>query len=94
MKIKFAHPRERARSGGWINFAVFDVRSSSGTSADNSQLIAQLTLEPEQRSSGGRPSCPSFHERWAAKRDIGNGRFMEQKKGGDPFKGVRKEKRN
>lgn len=26
------------------------------------------------------------------KRDTGNGRFMDQKKDGDPFKGVRKEK--
>jgi hypothetical protein len=27
------------------------------------------------------------------KRDTGNGRFMDQKKDGDPFKGVRKEPR-
>ena len=26
------------------------------------------------------------------KRDAGNGRFMDQKKDGEPFKGVRKEK--
>lgn len=26
------------------------------------------------------------------KRDAENGRFMDQKKGGDPFKGVRREK--
>lgn len=43
MKVNLAHLRERARSGGWINFAVFEARSSSGTRDDNSQLLAQLT---------------------------------------------------
>lgn len=43
MKVNLAHLRERARSGGWISFAVFDARSTSGTSADNSHLLAQLT---------------------------------------------------
>lgn len=43
MRVNLAHLRERARSGGWINFAVFDARSSSGTDDDNSQLLAQLT---------------------------------------------------
>lgn len=43
MKINLAHLRERARSGGWINFAVFDAQSSSGTSVDNTRLLAQLT---------------------------------------------------
>ena len=42
MRVKFAHLRERAQSGGWVNFAVFDARSSSGTSTDNSHLLAQL----------------------------------------------------
>jgi hypothetical protein len=28
------------------------------------------------------------------KRDTGNGRFMDQKEDGEPFKGVRKEKKN
>lgn len=44
MNVNFAHLRERAQAGGWINFAVFDARSSSGTSADNSKLLAQLTV--------------------------------------------------
>jgi len=44
MKVNFAHLRERAQAGGWINFAVFDARSPSGTSADNSKLLAQLTV--------------------------------------------------
>lgn len=43
MRINFAHLRERAQSGGWVNFCVFDARSSSGSSSDNSQLLAQLT---------------------------------------------------
>ena len=40
MRVNLAHLRERARSGGWINFAVFDARSSSGTDDDNTQLLA------------------------------------------------------
>lgn len=43
MKVNLAHLRERARSGGWINFAVFDARSSSGARDDNAELLAQLT---------------------------------------------------
>lgn len=43
MRINFAHLRERARSGGSINFAVFDARSHSGTESDNSALLAELT---------------------------------------------------
>jgi hypothetical protein len=43
MRVNLAHLRERARSGGWINFAVFDARSSSGTNDDNARLLAQLT---------------------------------------------------
>jgi hypothetical protein len=44
MRVNFAHLRERSRSGGWVNFAVFDARSSTGTTADNSKLLAQLTV--------------------------------------------------
>ena len=42
MKINLAHLRERSTSGGWINFAVFDAKSSSGDSG-NATLLAQLT---------------------------------------------------
>jgi hypothetical protein len=45
MKVNFAHIRERAQAGGWINFALFEARSSSGTSSDNESLLAQLTLK-------------------------------------------------
>lgn len=44
MRVNFAHLRERAQAGGWINFAVFDARSSCGTNAGNSKLLAQLTV--------------------------------------------------
>lgn len=43
MKVNVAHLREPARSGGWVNFAVFDARSSSGSHSDNARLLAQLT---------------------------------------------------
>lgn len=44
MKINLAHLRERAVSGGWVNFAVFDARSTSGTGSANAELLAQLTI--------------------------------------------------
>ena len=40
MKINMAHLRERSTSGGWINFAVFDDKSTNG---DNDGLLFQLT---------------------------------------------------
>lgn len=42
MKINLAHIRERSTSGGYIDFAVFDARSTSG---DNATLLAQLTAK-------------------------------------------------
>jgi hypothetical protein len=45
MKINLAHLRERSTSGGWINFAVFDARSSSGSSTDNANLLSQLAAK-------------------------------------------------
>lgn len=44
MRINLAHLKERARSGGWISFAVFDARSTTGDSTENSKLLAQLTV--------------------------------------------------
>ena len=41
MKISMAHLRERSTTGGWINFVVFDARSTSG---DNAGLLRQLTI--------------------------------------------------
>lgn len=40
MKINMAHLRERAASGGWINFVVFDAKSTNG---DNDTLLYKLT---------------------------------------------------
>lgn len=45
MKVNFAHIRERSTSGGWINFAVFEARSTSGNSYDNEKLLIQLTTK-------------------------------------------------
>lgn len=65
MQINFAHLRQPAVSGGWVNFVVFDARSSSGTTGANGELLEQLTararannLQVDQSalaySSGGR----------------------------------------
>lgn len=43
MRVNVAHIRERAQSGGWIDFAVFDARASSSRRDDNARLLAQLT---------------------------------------------------
>lgn len=40
MKIKFAHLRERSTSGGYIDFAVFDAKSTNG---DNDGILYRLT---------------------------------------------------
>lgn len=45
MKINLAHIRERAAAGGWIDFAVFDARSNTGTNSDNAILLQQLTIK-------------------------------------------------
>ena len=45
MRVNLAHLREHARRGGWINFAVFEARSSSGTRDDNARLLAELTAK-------------------------------------------------
>ena len=42
MKINMAHLRERAVGGGWVNFAVFEAKSTSG---DNDGLLGQLTAK-------------------------------------------------
>lgn len=41
MKISMAHLRERSTTGGWINFAVFEAKSTSG---DNPGLLQHLTM--------------------------------------------------
>lgn len=41
MKIKMAHLKERSTTGGWINFAIFDAKSTTG---NNAVLLHQLTM--------------------------------------------------
>ena len=41
-KVNLAHLRERSRTGGWINFVVFDAKS---TTNNNDQLLHQLTAK-------------------------------------------------
>ncbi len=43
MRINFAHLRQPSTSGGDINFAVFEGRSTSGTPADNDSVLARWT---------------------------------------------------
>ena len=45
MKIDLAHLRERSTSGGWIDFAVFNAKSTTGTNSDNAELLAELTAK-------------------------------------------------
>lgn len=45
MQINFAHLREPSTSGGWVNFAVFEARSTSGGDSANAQALAQLTVK-------------------------------------------------
>jgi hypothetical protein len=43
MRVNFAHVRERATSGGDINFVVFEGRSASGSSTDNDIVLHRWT---------------------------------------------------
>ena len=38
-----AHLRERSTSGGWIDFAVFEAKSTADTETGNQALLEQLT---------------------------------------------------
>jgi hypothetical protein len=42
MKINLAHIREHSTTGGWIDFVVFDAKSSTN---NNNQLLSQLTSQ-------------------------------------------------
>ena len=41
-KINLAHIREWSTTGGWINFVVFDAKSTAG---NNEKLLTQLTSQ-------------------------------------------------
>lgn len=43
MNINFAHIRQPSTSGGWVDFAVFDAKSASGSESDNAKLLMSLT---------------------------------------------------
>ncbi|WP_347987940.1 hypothetical protein [Methylomonas sp. AM2-LC] len=43
MKINLAHIRERATSGGWIDFVVFEAKSAATGESGNANLLALLT---------------------------------------------------
>ncbi len=45
MNINLAHLRTQATNGGWIDFVVFDAKSTNG---DHSALLAQLTNSARQ----------------------------------------------
>lgn len=45
MKINLAHIREHSTSGGWIDFAVFDAKSTSGGDSGNATLLSQITAK-------------------------------------------------
>lgn len=45
MKINLAHIREHSTSGGWVDFAVFDAKSTSGGDSNNATLLSQLTAK-------------------------------------------------
>jgi hypothetical protein len=45
MKINMAHLREKSTTGGWIDFAVFDAKSISGTDSDNQELLSDLVVK-------------------------------------------------
>lgn len=45
MQIDLAHRQVPSTTGQPINFAVFGVRSNSGTQADNSHLLGQLRVK-------------------------------------------------
>lgn len=73
MKINLAHIRERSTSGGWVDFAVFDAKSTSGTNSDNAALLSDLTAK-------GRASGLKIDQSALAFSQAGRIRFYGDKK--------------
>ena len=48
MQIKFAHLRERSTSGGWIDFAVFSAKSTSGNNAELTMQVRDAGYKVDQ----------------------------------------------
>ena len=59
MKINMAHLQERSRIGGYINFAIFDAKS---TSNNNSGLLNQLTQKARANGLKVDQSALAYHE--------------------------------
>jgi len=62
MRVNFAHIRERAVSGGYIDFAVFDARSASGSEAANAEILARLTAKARMAGCKIDQSALAFEE--------------------------------
>lgn len=45
MRISFAHLRERATNGGYIDFAVFDANATTGSDHDRRKVLFSLTQQ-------------------------------------------------
>ncbi|PCJ41482.1 MAG: hypothetical protein COA71_07950 [SAR86 cluster bacterium] len=43
MEVNMAHFRQKTVIGGFIDFAIFDAKSESGTESDNLELLNSLT---------------------------------------------------
>jgi hypothetical protein len=60
MNVSFAHLRESSTSGGFIDFAVFGVKSVSGSNSDNGILLSQLTSKARAAGLKVDRSAPAF----------------------------------
>jgi hypothetical protein len=49
MKINFAHLRERSTTGGFIDFAVFEANSNSGTDSGRAEVLGDLTMRARRQ---------------------------------------------
>lgn len=62
MRINFAHIRERSTSGGWIDFAVFEAHSTSGSDSANNQVLVSLTAKARMAGYRIDKSALAFNE--------------------------------
>jgi len=62
MLINYAHLRERSTSGDWIDFAVFEARSTSGTDSANAEVLVQLTASARAAGQKIDQSALAFQE--------------------------------
>ena len=45
MEVQFAHFRQQTATGQFIDFAIFDAKTESGSESDNLELLNNLTDE-------------------------------------------------